>query len=394
MAHAATEKQTITGDGDQMPSWREVFLYFLMLGFINIGGPVAQITMMYNHMVERRHWLTEDRFVKIMAFCHMLPGPEALQLAIYVGYLKRKLVGGILAGLTFILPGAVVIIVLSWLYVAYGSLPQVNNVLYVLKPAVLGIIGAGILKLGRASIRNFLLGALLIGAFVGMRFAGINFLFILLLAGLLNLLIVQGWPTIWRTRATLPALLGGFIALPFADSRWFQMAWLFFKTGLFSFGGAYASIVFLERGAVQQHHWLTSSQLLDGVALSVATPGPFMLFTTFAGFLAGGIRGAVIATLFVFLPSFVFVLAGAPYIEKVRNNGWIQAFLAGASAAVVGVIVVVTLDLIPSALVDLPTIVIALIAFFVIVALKADVAKVALGAMAGGILYATARAFL
>jgi chromate transporter len=392
MAEKAKQEQTITSDGDQMPSWREVFLYFLMLGFINIGGPVAQITMMYNHMVERKHWLSDDRFVKIMAFCHMLPGPEALQLAIYVGYLKRKLVGGILAGLTFILPGAAVIIILSWLYVTYGNLPQVNQVLYVLKPAVLGIIGAGILKLGRASIRNFFLGALLIGAFIGMRFAGINFLLILLLAGFLNSLIAQGWPTIRRTRVTLPAMLGGVIALPFADSHWFQMAWLFFKTGLFSFGGAYASIVFLQRGAVQQHHWLTSSQLLDGVALSIATPGPFMLFTTFVGFLAGGIRGAIIATFFVFLPSFVFVLAGAPYIEKVRNNSWIQAFLAGASAAVVGVIVVVTLDLIPSALVDLPTIAIALIAFFVIVVLKADVAKVALGAMTGGLLYAAARA--
>ena len=390
MAQQLKQQQTLT-DGDQMPSWREVFLYFLMLGFINIGGPVAQITMMYNHMVERRHWLSEDRFVKIMAFCHMLPGPEALQLAIYVGYLKRKLVGGILAGLTFILPGAVVMVILSWLYVTYGSLPQVNNVLYVLKPAVLGIIGAGILKLGRASIRDLLLATLLIGAFVGMRFAGLNFLLILLIAGLLNLLIVQGWPTNWPKRATLPTLIGGLIVLPFTDSRWFQMAWLFFKTGLFSFGGAYASIVFLERGAVEQHHWLTSSQLLDGVALSVATPGPFMLFATFTGFLAGGLRGAVIATFFIFLPSFVFVLAGARYIEMVRNNRWIQAFLAGASAAVVGVIVVVTLDLIPSALVDLPTVVIALAAFLIIVVLKVDVAKVALGAMAGGIFYAIVR---
>src|SRR4026209_1519078 len=202
-------------NADQMPSWREVFLYFLTLGFINIGGPVAQITMMYNHMVERRHWLSEDRFVKIMAFCHMLPGPEALQLAIYVGYLKRKLVGGILAGLTFILPGAVVIIVLSWLYVTYGNLPQVNNVLYVLKPAVLGIIAAGILKLGRASLRNFFLAVLLVGAFAGMRFEGLNFLLILLLAGLINLLISDGWPSIGRTRATLPVMIVSLIVLPF-----------------------------------------------------------------------------------------------------------------------------------------------------------------------------------
>src|SRR5438477_7595101 len=190
-----TAGQQSDSDADhQMPSWREVFLYFLFLGFVNIGGPVAQITMMFNHMVEKRQWLSKDRFVKIMAFCHMLPGPEALQLAIYVGFLKRKLWGGILAGLTFILPGAVVMIVLSWLYVKYGKLPPVTNALYVLKPAVLGIIAAGIIKLGRAAIRNFFLALLLVGAFVGMRFGGINFLLLLVIPAALNLLIEEGWP--------------------------------------------------------------------------------------------------------------------------------------------------------------------------------------------------------
>ena len=378
-----------------MPSWREVFLYFLFLGFVNVGGPVAQITMMYNHMVEKRKWLSKDRFVKIMAFCHMLPGPEALQLAIYVGYLKRKLLGGIVAGLTFIIPGAVVIIILSWFYISYGSLPQVNNFLYVLKPAVLGIIAAGIIKLGRASIRNWFLAMLLAGAFVGMRFAGINFLLILLLAGLLNLVFVQGCPRLLRVPAAVPIMFVGLGSiLPFVGSRWFQMAWLFLQTGLFSFGGAYASLVFLQRGAVAQYHWLSDGQLLDGVALSVATPGPFMLFATFTGFLAGGVRGAVIATFFVFLPSFVFVLAGARYIELVRDNRWLQAFLAGVSAAVVGVIIVVSIDLIPTALVGWISFVIATIAFLLIVLLQIDVAFVALGAMATGIMYVLIRAFL
>src|SRR5205085_3479976 len=299
----------------RMPSWHEVFLYFLMLGFINIGGPVAQITMMFNHMVERRQWLSNDRFVKIMGFCHMLPGPEALQLAIYVGYLKRRLLGGILAGLTFIVPGAVVMIILSWLYVKYGNLPQVTNALYILKPAVLGIIAAGIIKLGRAAIKNWLLAALLVGAFTGMRFAGINFLLILLLAGFINLLVKEGIPRLQRpTRSTTRMLILGLGTVGLADARWLQMAWLFLKTGLFSFGGAYASLIFLQRGAVDQHHWLTAGQLLDGVALSVATPGPFMLFTTFVGYVAGGVPGAIIATFFVFLPSFVFVLGGAHYI--------------------------------------------------------------------------------
>src|SRR5438445_193354 len=389
------DQQNDANADHQMPSWREVFLYFLFLGFVNIGGPVAQITMMFNHMVEKRQWLSKDRFVKIMAFCHMLPGPEALQLAIYVGYLKRKLWGGILAGLTFILPGAVVMIVLSWLYVKYGQLPQVLNALYVLKPAVLGIIAAGIIKLGRAAIRNFLLAAVLVGAFVGMRFAGINFLLILLLAGLLNLLIVEGWPRLRRGPATLPIVIGGLASIfPFVGSRWFQMVWLFLETGLFSFGGAYASLVFVQRGAVTQYHWLSDGQLLDGVAMSVATPGPFMLFTTFAGYLAGGIAGAVLATFFVFLPSFIFVLGGTHYIEKVRDNRTIQAFLAGVSAAVVGVIAVVSLDLIPEAIVGWPSIAIAAIAFLLIVWLKRDVALIAVGAIAGGVIYSLARAFV
>jgi len=387
-------KEKAAEDDHQMPSWHEVFLYFLFLGFVNVGGPVAQITMMYNHMVERRKWLTEDRFVKIMAFCHMLPGPEALQLAIYVGYLKRKLWGGILAGLTFIIPGAAVMIILSWLYVTYGSLPPVNNFLYVLKPAVLGIIAAGIIKLGRAAIRNWFLAVLLVGAFAGMRFAGINFLLILLLAGLLNLLVVEGWPRLRRTSAALPLIIGSVgSVLPFANTRWFQMVWLFLETGLFSFGGAYASLVFVQRGAVAQYHWLSDGQLLDGVALSVATPGPFMLFTTFAGYLAGGVRGALLATFFVFLPSFVFVLGGARYVELVRDNRWLQAFLAGVSAAVVGVIIVVSLELIPTALVGWVSIAIATIAFLVIVLFKIDVAFVALGAMAAGILYMIVRGF-
>ncbi len=386
-------KDNSTAD-HQMPSWREVFSYFLFLGFVNIGGPVAQITMMFNHMVEKRQWLSKDRFIKIMAFCHMLPGPEALQLAIYVGYLKRKLWGGVLAGLTFILPGAVLMIVLSWLYVKYGQLPQVMNALYVLKPAVLGIIAAGIIKLGRAAIRNVFLGILLVGAFTAMRFAGINFLLILLIAGLLNLIAENGWPLLKKTASTLPAIIVGAGALlPLRDSRLFQIAWLFFKTGLLSFGGAYASLVFVQRGAVAQYHWLSDGQLLDGVALSVATPGPFMLFTTFVGYVAGGIPGAALATFFVFLPSFVFVIGGVHYVEKLRENRALQAFLAGVSAAVVGVIAVVSLDLIPGALVDWVTVGISVVAFLLIAFLKRDVALVAVGAMIGGIIYATVRAF-
>jgi chromate transporter len=258
---------------------------------------------------------------------------------------------------------------------------------------VLGIIAAGIIKLGRASVRNVFLAILLVASFAGMRFAGINFLLILLIAGLLNLIVERGSVALKRDGPTLPVMLLGTTALiPFGDSRLFQIAWLFFKTGLLSFGGAYASLVFVQRGAVAQYHWLSDGQLLDGVALSVATPGPFMLFTTFVGYIAGGIPGAALATLFVFLPSFVFVLGFVHYIEKVRENRALQAFLAGVSAAVVGVIAVVSLDLIPEALVDWVTLGISLVAFVLIAFLKRDVALVAVGAIAIGIIYASIRA--
>jgi chromate transporter len=385
------DQQDFTGNDqdEQMPPAPEVFSYFLFLGFINIGGPVAQITMMYNKMVERSHWLSKDRFVKIMGFAHMLPGPEALQLAIYVGYLKKGTLGGILAGLTFIIPGAIVMIVLSALYVTYGNLPQVNDVLYILKPAVLGIIAAGIIKLGRAAIRSAPLAAILIGAIVAMLFLKIDFLIVLLVAGFINLLLVEGLPRPKQTPGILPLLVVGLTgALVFPNERWLQMAWLFLKTGLFSFGGAYASLAFVQRGAVDQYHWLTIPQLLDGVALSVATPGPFMLFATFVGYLAGGVRGAVIATLFVFLPSFIFIIVGAKYIEQVRDNRRVQAFLAGVSAAVVGVILVVSLELVPGAILGWPSVAIALLAFAVITFLKVDVARVAISAILAGIGYA------
>ena len=329
-----------TKEQDNLPSSRKVFLYFLLLGFINIGGPVAQITMMFNHMVEKEHWLSKERFTNIMAFCHLLPGPEALQVAIYVGYLKRRLLGAMIAGCTFIVPGAVAMIGLSYLYVTYGNLPQVKDLLWIIKPAVLGIIAAGIIKLGGAAIKSVFLAVLVLAAVMMMIFVRFDFLIVLFGAGLINLAYTEFKPSIrrwWNLSLFIPMALAG-AGVSFASAKsagWLPMGWVFLKTGLFSFGGAYASFIFVEHGAVEHYHWLTGSQLLDGVAMSVATPGPFMLFTTFAGYLAKGLAGAVLATVLVFLPSFVFVILGTHYVERVRNQRHIQSFLAGASAAVV-----------------------------------------------------------
>jgi len=202
-------------------------------------------------------------------------------------------------------------------------------------------------------------------------------------------------PRLRQVLNVVPVITGGFGAtVVLAESRLVQIAWLLLRTGMFSFGGAYASLIFLQRGAVDEYHWLTAGQLLDGVALSVATPGPFMLFTTFAGYIAGGIPGAIVATVFVFLPSFVFVLAGARYVEQARNNHVVEEFLKGVSAAVVGVILVVSLELVPEAVVSVPSVAIAVAAFLLIMLLKVDVALVAVGAIGGGIAYAAARALV
>jgi chromate transporter len=351
--------------------------------------------MMYNHMVEKERWLSKDRFTKIMAFCHLLPGPEALQLAIYVGYLKSGFVGGTVAGLTFIVPGALGMIGLSYLYVTYGNQPQVQDMLLVLKPAVLGIIAAGIIKLGGAAIRTVFLAVLVVVAVLAMIFARLDFLVVLLGAGLLNLAYAGLEPRMRKQSYMLfaPVALAGAKAPVAASAGWLAMSWLFLKTGLFSFGGAYASLIFVERGAVERFRWLTGGQLLDGVAMSIATPGPFMLFTTFVGYLARGVEGAVLATFLVFLPSFVFVILGTRHLEKVRNQRHVQSFLAGASAAVVGVIVVVSWKLVPDALVGVAGYAIAAASFLAIVWRKIDVAAVAIAAMASGGVYALVHPF-
>ena len=371
-------------DPARAPSRGEVFRYFLGLGFVNIGGPVAQITMLFQGIVERRKWLDRERFLRIMSVCHVLPGPEALQLAIYVGYLTARIPGGIIAGLTFILPGAAVITALAWAYVAYGSLPAVNDVLFILKPAVLGIIAAGLLKLGRAGLTDRRLIAISLGAFVLVRVAQLDLIVVMALAAASNV----------ASRRALrgPALLAAVPVIALTPSGWLDFVWVFLRTGLFSFGGAYGSIAFLQRGAVEEHGWLTTSQLLDGVALSVATPGPFMLFATFAGYLAAGVAGAVVATVAVFLPSFVLVLGFARWIEPVLERPVVRDAIAGVTAAVVALILSIGLTLAPAAVTDPLTATLAVAGFAAIAIAKRDAALVAAAAIVAGIIFAGVRA--
>ena len=369
---------------DRPPSRAEVFRYFAGLGFVNVGGPVAQITMLFQGVVERRRWLDRDRFVRIMSVCHVLPGPEALQLAIYIGYLTARLPGGLIAGLTFVFPGAVIMTVLAWAYVAYGSLPPVNDALYILKPVVLGIIAAGLVKLGRAGLTDVRLVAISLAAFALLHVAQLDLLIVMALAAMANVAS--------RRAFRAPAILAVVPVIVLTPAGWLDFAWVFLRTGLFSFGGAYGSIAFLQRGAVEEHGWLSSSQLLDGVALSLATPGPFMLFATFAGYLAAGVGGAIVATIAVFLPSFVLVLVFARWIEPALERPIVRDAIAGVTAAVVAVILSIALTLAPAAVTDPLTAACAAAGLLLILVAKRDAALVAAGALIAGVAFAVARA--
>ena len=367
------------------PTRAEVFRYFLGLGFVNIGGPVAQITMLFQGIVERRRWIDRDRFVRIMSVCHVLPGPEALQLAIYVGYLTGRTWGGIVAGITFIVPGAIVMTALAAAYVAFGALPAVNDALYVLKPAVFGIIAAGLLKIGRAALTDARLAVIAVLAFALVWLARVDLLIVLAAAAFANVASRR----LIRAPAALVSV-APLIAL--TPAGWLDFTWVFLKTGLFSFGGAYGSIAFLQQEAVAERGWITASQLLDGVALSVATPGPFMLFATFVGYLVAGVPGAIVATVAIFVPSFVFILVLARWIERALERPVFREAIAGISAAVVAIILSVTVALAPAAVTDPIAAVVALASFTAVAVFKRDVALVAASAMILGVAFALARA--
>jgi chromate transporter len=385
-----TKRNELNQQHERSPSWVELLSTFLYLGSTNIGGPATQTDRLGRHIVDRKHWLSRERFDRAVACCNVLPGSQLLQLAIYSGYLKKKYSGGLLAGLLFVFPGAILMFFLARLYVVYSQLPKMALVLFVLKPAVLGIITAGAIKLGASSIRNFFLAGIATGAFVALNFSKVSLLAVLLAAGLLNLLASAGQPRLQGKVNTIRSLSisAAILLLLSIHPHWLRLSWLFLKIGLLSFGGAFASLAFLHQGAVEDYRWLSPGQLLDGVALSVATPGPFMLLSTFVGYLSGGTQGALLATLFVFLPSFVFVLAGAPYFEKWNDTEFIRPFLEGTSAALVGVLVVVTIQVAPEVLLRSPTVVIAIAAMLMIVLWKVDVAIVAGAAIIVGLVYA------
>lgn len=372
-------------------SLRSAFWYWLKLGCVSFGGPAGQIAMMHAELVERRRWISEQRFLHALNYCMLLPGPEATQLAIYIGWLMHRTRGALVAGLLFLLPSLLLLIVLSWLYMAYGQVGAIAGVLYGIKPAVVAIVLAAAWRLGRRTLRSPGLIAIAAGAFVAIAVLRLPFPLIVFTAALLGMaggrwlpahfhvsgahhggaarygaaLIDDDTPTPQHARFSWPRLLGMAavgLALVFlawlglalaggADQPLAQMGVFFSKAALLTFGGAYAVLPYLVQGAADHYHWISSTQMMDGLALGETTPGPLIMIVAFIGFVGGwshavtgehlwlaGVCGALVASWFTFLPSFIFILAGAPVVEASRGNLRLSAPLTAISAAVVGVI--------------------------------------------------------
>ena len=380
-------------EGPRPLSWREALRFWLKLGFISFGGPAGQIAIMHQELVERRRWISERRFLHALNYCMLLPGPEAQQLATYIGWLLHRTWGGVIAGVLFVLPSLLILILLSWLYIAFGDLALVAGIFYGIKPAVTAIVLHAAHRIGSRALQNRWLWGMATLAFVAIFVLQLPFPLIVLGAALLGILggrVAPGYfvlgggqgtaqnsygpalidddtPTPDHARfrvsrlmlllaigATLWLLPMGLLTLVFGwQGSLTQMGWFFTKAALLTFGGAYAVLPYVYQGAIGDYGWLTPSQMIDGLALGEATPGPLIMVVAFVAFLGGyaqpvfgadssfatGALAACLVTWFTFLPSFLFILAGGPLVEATHGELKFTAPLTAITAAVVGVIV-------------------------------------------------------
>ncbi len=374
-------------------TFRQALAFWLKLGFISFGGPAGQIALMHQELVERRRWISERRFLHALNYCMLLPGPEAQQLAIYLGWLLHRSWGGIVAGALFVLPSLLILILLSWLYIAFGEQPLVAGLFYGIKPVVTAIVLQAAQRIGSRTLKNRWLWSIAGAAFVAIFALQLPFPLIVCAAALCGLLIGRLRPAAFAASTThkaaapshAPALIDDHTPPP-AHARfswprlvrlllvgallWLlpmgllcalfgwqgtltQMGWFFTKAALLTFGGAYAVLPYVYQGAVGHYGWLTPTQMIDGLALGETTPGPLIMVVAFVGFVGayvqplfgpdsaflGGALAAVLVAWFTFLPSFLFILAGGPLVESTHGELKFTAPLTAITAAVVGVIV-------------------------------------------------------
>jgi chromate transporter len=351
------------------PSLSSVALLFLRLGLTAFGGPAAHIAIMENEVVRRRRWVSSERFLDLLGASNLIPGPSSTELAIFLGYEQAGLAGLVLAGSCFILPAAVMVALLAWAYVRFGSLPQVAGVLYGIKPVVIAVILQALWRLGAKAIKRSLPLAVL-GAAACATFAlGVDAILVLVGGGIVWLLGRQLAGRANRAGAIAPPLLAATVAAPAsaASISLLTLFLTFLKIGAVVFGSGYVLLAFLRADLVDRLHWLTEPQLLDAVAIGQVTPGPVFTTATFIGYVVGSragagaaVWGAVLATIGIFLPGFVLVALVRPLVARVRKSAAASAFLDGVNVAALALMAVVTVQLARTALVDVPTILIAL----------------------------------
>ncbi|HRH85579.1 MAG TPA: chromate efflux transporter [Rubrivivax sp.] len=373
-------------------SFAEAFRFWLKLGLISFGGPAGQIAIMHTELVERRRWISEQRFLHALNYCMLLPGPEAQQLATYIGWLMHRTWGGIVAGALFVLPSLFILIALSWIYLRFGDVPLVAGIFYGLKPAVTALVLHAAQRIGTRALKNRWMWGIAAASFIAIFAFDTPFPAIVLAAGLIGHFGARRWPHVFAlggghgsAKASYgPALIDDHTPTPaharFSRSHlakvlaaglglWLlamaalvatnglqgtltQMGWFFTKAALLTFGGAYAVLPYVYQGAVETHQWLSGPQMIDGLALGETTPGPLIMVVAFVGFVGGwlkqalgpdalflgGALAATVVTFFTFLPSFIFILAGGPVVEATHGKLGFTAPLSAITAAVVGVI--------------------------------------------------------
>jgi chromate transporter len=380
--------RSITATTHSVSFW-EAFRFWLKLGFISFGGPTGQIAVMHAELVEKKGWISESRFLHALNYCMLLPGPEAQQLAIYVGWLLHRTIGGIVAGSLFVIPSIFVLWILSYVYIAYGKILWISSIFYGLKGAVIAIVAVAVLRIGRKALKNGVMWILAATAFTAIFFYKAPFPLIILIAGMIGFvggkllpqkfLVIGGQDlnsekkmtviddSIESAPHTKPSLIrSARIILVCLVLWWIPVltlgAWLgwnhtLFKEGIFfskaamvTFGGAYAVLPYVAQQAAENFHWVEPGQMLDGLGLAETTPGPLIMVVQFVGFLGGwkqpgnlppltsATLGALITTWVTFIPCFLWIFLGAPHIEQMRGNAQLTSTLSAVTAAVVGVV--------------------------------------------------------
>ena len=369
-------------DRDIAPSFGEALRFWLKLGFISFGGPSGQIAMMHAELVEKKKWIGNEQFLHALNFCMLLPGPEAIQLAIYIGWLWHRTWGGIVAGVLFLIPSIFILWALSYIYVAFGHVAWIAAVFYGLKPAVLAIVVVAVIRIGRKALQNSMMWVIAGAAFIAIYFFRVPFPAIIVVAGLLGLAGGRILPRYFSVanddvpKSTLseavpphtrPSLARALKVCTTSILLWwlpialagiclgtqhaiFREGIFFSKAAMVTFGGAYAVLPYVSQQAVENYHWLGTGQMLDGLGLAETTPGPLIMVLQFVGFLGAwnqpgdlppllaATLGALITTWTTFVPCFLWIFLGAPYIEKLRGNESLTSALSTVTAAVVGVI--------------------------------------------------------